>query len=139
MDKNRKLCRQHSSRFCFVNHQKGGTTKKLKNPCTHSNRSDQNRAPICKALESFRQMRVVLFDVPGNKRGRGNPELTAFLGQQCIGADVNSMKPLNNLCHPVSVILEAEKLAAEAFGVAHALLHHQFCTEHDPGFLQAGG
>ena len=34
--------------------------------------------------------------------------------------DVNSMKPLDNLCHPVSVIKEAEELAAEAFGAAHA-------------------
>ncbi len=83
---------------------------------------DQKRAPIHEALEKFRQMRVVPFDVPGHKRGRGNPELTAFLGQQCVGVDVNSMKPLDNLCHPVSVIREAEKLAAEAFGAAHAFL-----------------
>ncbi len=89
---------------------------------TLSNQTNQNRAPIYEALESFRQMRVVPFDVPGHKRGRGNPELTEFLGQQCIGVDVNSMKPLDNLCHPVSVILEAEKLAAEAFGAAHAFL-----------------
>ena len=67
-------------------------------------RLDQRRAPIHEALENFRQMRVVPFDVPGHKRGRGNPELTAFLGQQCVGVDVNSMKPLDNLCHPVSVI-----------------------------------
>ena len=32
------------------------------------------------------------------------------------------MKPLDNLCHPVSVIREAEILAAEAFGAAHAFL-----------------
>ena len=32
------------------------------------------------------------------------------------------MKPLDNLCHPVSVIKEAEELAAEAFGAAHAFL-----------------
>lgn len=56
-------------------------------------RLDQRRAPIYEALERFRQMRVVPFDVPGHKRGRGNPELTAFLGQQCVGVDVNSMKP----------------------------------------------
>ena len=105
LDKNRKLCRQHSLRFCFANSQKGEAIKKLKRSCTHPNRSDQNRAPIYEALESFRQMRVVPFDVPGHKRGWGNSELTAFLGQQCIGVDVNSMKPLDNLCHPVSVIL----------------------------------
>ena len=83
---------------------------------------DQSRAPIYEALEEFRQMRVVPFDVPGHKRGRGNPELTEFLGQQCIGVDVNSMKPLDNLCHPVSVIREAEILAAEAFGAENAFL-----------------
>lgn len=83
---------------------------------------DQTRAPIHEALEQFRQMRVVPFDVPGHKRGRGNPELTAFLGQQCVGVDVNSMKPLDNLCHPISVIQQAEELAADAFGAAHAFL-----------------
>ena len=83
---------------------------------------DQNRAPIYEALQTFRQMRVVPFDVPGHKHGRGNPELTAFLGEQCVSIDVNSMKPLDNLCHPVSVIHEAEVLAAEAFGAAHAFL-----------------
>ncbi len=32
------------------------------------------------------------------------------------------MKPLDNLCHPVSVIRDAEILAAEAFGAARAFL-----------------
>ena len=83
---------------------------------------DQNRAPIYEALQNFRHMRVVPFDVPGHKHGRGNPELTAFLGEQCVSVDVNSMKPLDNLCHPISVIHEAETLTAEAFGAAHAFL-----------------
>ena len=83
---------------------------------------DQRRAPIYEALERFRQMRVVPFDVPGHKHGKGNPELTEFLGKQCVGVDVNSMKPLDNLCHPISVIREAEELAADAFGAAHAFL-----------------
>ena len=65
---------------------------------------DQNKAPIYEALQTFRQMRVVPFDVPGHKRGRGNPELTRFLGEQCVSIDVNSMNPLDNLCHPISVI-----------------------------------
>ena len=83
---------------------------------------DQSRAPIYEALENFRKMRVVPFDVPGHKRGRGNPELVALLGEKCVGMDVNSMKPLDNLCHPVSVIREAEQLTADAFGAAHAFL-----------------
>lgn len=80
----------------------------------------QEKAPVLEALDRFRDARIVPFDVPGHKRGRGNPELTAFLGERCLSVDVNSMKPLDNLCHPVSVILEAEELAAEAFGAGHA-------------------
>ena len=60
-------------------------------------------------------MRVVPFDVPGHKRGRGNPELTKLLGETCMRLDVNSMKPLDNLCHPVSVIREAEELHLGTF------------------------
>lgn len=80
----------------------------------------QINAPIYEALRRFRRMRVVPFDVPGHKRGRGNMELTEFLGEECMSVDVNSMKPLDNLCHPVSVIKDAETLAAEAFGAANA-------------------
>ncbi|MBR4403655.1 MAG: aminotransferase class I/II-fold pyridoxal phosphate-dependent enzyme [Clostridiales bacterium] len=90
--------------------------------CMEKTDLDQKRAPIYEALERFREMRVVPFDVPGHKHGKGNPELTAFLGEKCVGVDVNSMKPLDNLCHPVSVIHDAELLAADAFGASHAFL-----------------
>lgn len=83
---------------------------------------NQEKAPIYEALERFRRMRVVPFDVPGHKHGRGNPELVQLLGEKCVGIDVNSMKPLDNLCHPTSVIREAEELAAEAFHASHAFL-----------------
>lgn len=80
----------------------------------------QERMPIYEALKEYKASRVVPFDVPGHKRGQGNRELTEFLGEQCMSVDVNSMKPLDNLCHPVSVIKEAEELAADAFGAKHA-------------------
>ena len=83
---------------------------------------NQDKAPVYEALTEFRRNRVVPFDVPGHKRGRGNPELVKLLGKQCVELDVNSMKPLDNLCHPISVIKEAEELAAEAFGAAKAFL-----------------
>lgn len=76
---------------------------------------DQSNAPILEALERYKSMRVLPFDVPGHKRGKGNPELTKFLGEQCLTVDVNSMKPLDNLCHPISVIKDAQDLAAKAF------------------------
>ena len=80
----------------------------------------QSRAPVYEALQEYKSLRIVPFDVPGHKQGRGNPELTEFLGKDCLAVDVNSMKLLDNLCHPVSVIREAEDLAAAAFGAAHA-------------------
>lgn len=80
----------------------------------------QTDAPILQALELMNEQKLVPFDVPGHKRGRGNPALTAFLGEKCLAVDVNSMKMLDNLCHPTSVIADAEALAAEAFGASHA-------------------
>ena len=98
--------------FCGADRYGGGSEELAK--------LDQDHAPVLEALARFRGMRVVPFDVPGHKRGKGNPELTAFLGEQCMSVDVNSMKPLDNLCHPISVIREGEELAADAFGAAHA-------------------
>ena len=80
----------------------------------------QHNAPIYEALETYRKLRTVPFDVPGHKRGRGNPELAEFLGERCLSVDFNSMKALDNLCHPTGVIRDAEVLAAQAFGAARA-------------------
>ena len=93
----------------------------------------QTNAPIEEALVRMKRARLVPFDVPGHKRGRGNPELAAFLGAACLDVDVNSMKMLDNLCHPVSVIRDAEHLAAEAFRAAHAF----FMVSGTTGSVQA--
>ena len=93
----------------------------------------QNNAPLYEAMKNFRLNRVVPFDVPGHKGGRGNEELTNFLGINCLKADVNSMKPLDNLCHPVSVIKDAQALAAEAFGAKSSF----FIVNGTTGSVQA--
>lgn len=82
----------------------------------------QENVPIYDALLHLRETGLVHFDVPGHKGGRGNKPLRDFLGRDCLAIDVNSMKPLDNLCHPVSVIRQAEELAAEAFGASQAFL-----------------
>lgn len=82
--------------------------------------ADQDKAPLFEALESFKTRRVVPFDVPGHKRGKGNKELLDFLGEKCLTVDVNAMKPLDNLAHPIGVIKAAEDLAAAAFHAANA-------------------
>lgn len=80
----------------------------------------QKDAPVHQALEEQRINRLAHFDVPGHKGGRGNKELKYFLGENCLRLDMNSMKPLDNLCHPVSVIKDAQRLAAESFGADEA-------------------
>ncbi|WP_297437222.1 aminotransferase class I/II-fold pyridoxal phosphate-dependent enzyme [uncultured Clostridium sp.] len=84
--------------------------------------NEQEKAPIYEALKQYRKNKIVPFDVPGHKQGRGNEKLREFLGEKCLSVDVNSMKPLDNLCHPTSVIKEAEELAASAFSAKHAFL-----------------
>ena len=93
----------------------------------------QSEAPVLEAMKQHLQNRVVPFDVPGHKGGRGTRELTDFLGLSCLKADVNSMKPLDNLCHPVSVIKNAQELAAEAFGAENAF----FVVNGTTGSVQA--
>ena len=80
----------------------------------------QRATPLADALDAQRINRLAHFDVPAHKSGRGNPELTEYLGKRAMAMDVNSMKPLDNLGHPVSVIRDAQNLAAEAFGADNA-------------------
>ena len=94
---------------------------------------DQSRAPLYEAMREHRLNRVVPFDVPGHKGGRGNRTLTEFLGENCLKNDVNSMKPLDNLCHPVSVIKQAQELAADAFGAENSV----FIVNGATGAVQA--
>lgn len=94
---------------------------------------DQNRAPLYEAMSEHKLNRVVPFDVPGHKGGRGNKRLTDFLGEHCLKNDVNSMKPLDNLCHPVSVIRDAQELAADAFGAENSF----FIVNGATGAVQA--
>ena len=83
-------------------------------------RARQRETPLADALDRQRINRLAHFDVPAHKSGRGNPELTEYLGSRAMAMDVNSMKPLDNLGHPVSVIKDAQALAAEAFGADDA-------------------
>ena len=86
----------------------------------NEHRLSQESLPIFEALEKTALDRLVHFDVPGHKGGRGNKDLKKYLGETCVKMDVNSMKPLDNLCHPSSVIRDAQILTAEIFGADQA-------------------
>lgn len=81
---------------------------------------EQNALPLAEALNAQRINRLAHFDVPAHKGGRMNSELSGYFGKLCMELDVNSMKPLDNLGHLVSVIKDAQELAAAAFGADNA-------------------
>lgn len=76
---------------------------------------NHQRTPLYDALRKHIDERVIPFDVPGHKQGQGNPELLKLFPKTVLQADVNSMKSLDFICNPVSVIKEAEDLMADAY------------------------
>lgn len=77
---------------------------------------NQSSTPLFDAMKAYHKRNVVPFDVPGHKHGVGLDEYRSYFGDTMLELDVNSMKCLDNLCNPISVIKEAEDLAAEAYG-----------------------
>lgn len=80
----------------------------------------QVEMPLFEALKAYDQRQVVPFDVPGHKHGKGLGVMADYYGEKMLALDVNSMPCLDNLCNPISVIKEAEALAADAFGADSA-------------------
>ncbi|MBN2898342.1 MAG: aminotransferase class I/II-fold pyridoxal phosphate-dependent enzyme [Clostridia bacterium] len=76
--------------------------------------------PLADALLAYEEKNVVPFDVPGHKRGKGCEKLNAIFGERLGSLDVNSMKCLDYVNHPVSVIKESENLLAELYGSKEA-------------------
>lgn len=79
----------------------------------------QHKTPLFDALKQYHADQVIPFDVPGHKHGKGIKELCDFFGTKMLEVDVNSMKCLDNLSHPVGVIAESEKLLAHAYDADH--------------------
>jgi len=81
---------------------------------------DHNQMPLFQTLVQYARRDVTPFDVPGHKMGAQMNPLRMVLGDMTMRMDVNSMKELDLLSHPQSVIKEAQELAADAFGADHA-------------------
>lgn len=80
----------------------------------------QERTPLFTAMKEYHERKVLPFDVPGHKHGKGLKEYKDYFGDSMMELDVNSMKPLDFLGNPISVIKEAEELMADAFGADRA-------------------
>ncbi|MGI6145171.1 MAG: aminotransferase class I/II-fold pyridoxal phosphate-dependent enzyme [Clostridia bacterium] len=81
---------------------------------------NQSRLPIYNALKNYSLDGTTSFHVPGHKQGKGNPELEKLLGADCLKIDLTCMEDLDNICNPVSVIKEAQDLAAQLYGADNA-------------------
>ncbi len=78
---------------------------------------DQTAAPLLEALRTRTQRHHAPFYAPGHKQGQGVAQpLADLLGMSVFRADLPELPDLDNLFAPEGVILEAEKLAAAAFG-----------------------
>ncbi len=81
---------------------------------------NQDKTQLFTALKEYNKRNVTPFDVPGHKHGEGLKEFADYIGKKVLEIDVNSMKPLDNVSNPVSVIKEAQELMAKAYGSDHS-------------------
>lgn len=86
------------------------------------NTKKHKNTPLFTALVDYTQKGIIPFDVPGHKKGNVENEFNSVLGEMTMKMDVNSSKELDMLGNPSGVIMEAEKLMAEAYDADHAFL-----------------
>lgn len=79
--------------------------------------ASQSRAPLFEALRHYCSLNKAPFHTPGHKQGNGiSPELVEFLGENVFRADLTALPEVDHLHDPEGVILEAQELAAQAYG-----------------------
>ena len=78
---------------------------------------DQSITPLVDALKHCATRTNAAFYTPGHKRGQGiSPLHRNLFGSQIFRTDLPELPELDNLFAPEGVILQAQSLAAEAFG-----------------------
>ena len=78
---------------------------------------NQNETPLFDALMEYVDRGTIPFHVPGHKKGVGaDAEFKKFMGDNPFKIDVTVFKLVDSLHHPTGPILEAQALAADAYG-----------------------
>ena len=78
---------------------------------------DQSRAPYFQALLDYVDAGVIPFHTPGHKQGIGmDRAFREFVGDNIASIDLTPMPGIDDLLQPKESILEAQRLAAEAYG-----------------------
>ncbi|MGM1049556.1 MAG: aminotransferase class I/II-fold pyridoxal phosphate-dependent enzyme [Bacillota bacterium] len=90
---------------------------------------NQHRTPLFDALVQHAMSDPLPFHIPGHKKGKGmDPQFRSYMGDNALAIDLINIVPLDDLHQPSGVILEAERLAAEAFGADYTLFSVQGTT-----------
>ena len=78
---------------------------------------DQTRAPYFQALLEYVDSGVIPFHTPGHMQGNGmDSAFRQFIGDNIAQIDLTPMPGIDDLLQPTESILEAQQLAAEAYG-----------------------
>jgi arginine/lysine/ornithine decarboxylase len=81
---------------------------------------DQNKTPLFEAVKYHVKRNAVPLQIPGHKHGHGLEEYREFVGENVLKMDLNQTRGIDFVWDPSSVILEAERLLAGAFGARSA-------------------
>ncbi|MEK4228583.1 aminotransferase class I/II-fold pyridoxal phosphate-dependent enzyme [Solibacillus sp. FSL H8-0538] len=86
----------------------------------------QLETPLFDVLLKHRNRHPIQFHIPGHKKGQGmDPAFREFVGDNVLSIDLINIAPLDDLHSPKGAIMEAQKLAAEAFGADHTFFSVQ--------------
>ncbi|HEY8313959.1 MAG TPA: aminotransferase class I/II-fold pyridoxal phosphate-dependent enzyme [Candidatus Baltobacteraceae bacterium] len=78
---------------------------------------DQTKAPYFQALLDYVDAGVIPFHTPGHKQGVGmDRAFREFVGDNICSIDLTPMPGIDDLLQPTESLLEAQQLAAEAYG-----------------------
>ena len=78
---------------------------------------DQTKTPYFQALLEYVDSGVIPFHTPGHKQGIGmDRAFREFVGDNICAIDLTPMPGIDDLLQPTESILEAQQLAAEAYG-----------------------
>ncbi|MDD4834718.1 MAG: aminotransferase class V-fold PLP-dependent enzyme [Lutispora sp.] len=76
--------------------------------------------PILKSIKDYAKSQVLPFHMPGHKRGKIYERLgLSYLLDNLIEMDTTEVPGIDNLHSPQGAIMEAQNLAAKAFGAGH--------------------
>ena len=81
----------------------------------------QLRTPLFTAVVNYAMQKKISFHTPGHKHGDGIPKMFRdFVGSRIFDIDLTLLEEVDSLQDPKTVIKEAQKLAAEAYGADYS-------------------